>query len=94
MPNKLLGQFRRMSIYALENPKLFASCRVARIFLGMISCRLTKEAGGSVIYAETFLTINGLGPSTTNWSLGTQLKAPQPDHTYAFFSAKIAATTY
>jgi hypothetical protein len=27
-----------------------------------------------------------------NWSLGTQLKVPQPDHPYTFFSAKIAAT--
>ena len=27
-----------------------------------------------------------------NWSLGTQLKAPQPDHSLTFFGAKIAAT--
>ena len=27
-----------------------------------------------------------------SWCLGKQLKAPQPDHSYTFFSAKIAAT--
>ena len=27
-----------------------------------------------------------------NWSLGTQLKAPEPDHPYTFFGAKTAAT--
>ena len=29
---------------------------------------------------------------SANWSLGTQLKAPQPDHSLTFFSAKTAAT--
>ncbi|MGA8799151.1 MAG: hypothetical protein WB614_05005, partial [Pseudolabrys sp.] len=65
MPNKLLGQFRRMSDYALERPKLHASCRMEHIFLGMICCGLTKEFGKSVVYVATFLTVDGFGPSTT-----------------------------
>jgi hypothetical protein len=64
MPYELLGKFRRMLIYALWRPKLRASCRVARIFLGMIS-GLTKEMDGSVVYAGTFFTDNGFGLSTT-----------------------------
>jgi hypothetical protein len=27
-----------------------------------------------------------------SWSLRTQLKAPQPEHSYTFFGAKTAAT--
>lgn len=59
MPYELLGKFRRMLIYALWRPKLRAIYRVARIFLGMIS-GLTKEMDASVVYAGTFLTVNGL----------------------------------
>src|SRR5262249_2161541 len=66
MPYELLGRLRRILKHALGRPRCRASCRVARIFLGMISsgCRMVKELDRSFVYAGTFLTVNRLGPST------------------------------